>query len=359
MLGVLMEVHFRVDSSNTLGLGHLSRCLNLADRFGTLGHECKFFCRDLPGHFTSWVTERGHEAYILQDLVSVKKNIDEKEDYNLYLKSRYLLNTPDWIVVDSYLLGKEWEEFAKNSSSRLLVIDDFIDRPHSADLYLNQNLILSDTQSLERNGIKVERFLLGPQFALLSSEYSKLRKSSQPRSGFVEKIFVYFGGVDEKDYLTRSLKCIHNVFSDLVSVVLVAPEMGPNYQSVLNFCANHQNIQVFRAGASLANLMMESQLAIGACGSTTWERACLGLPSLGVAFSRNQALVAKNAGEAGACYILPESLSRFEIELSAKLTELKEFGLTKSWSEKCFEVCDGFGSQRIANEIASFNLTTI
>lgn len=348
-----MEVHFRVDSSNVLGLGHLSRCLNLADMLDSFGYTCTFFCRALSGNSTSWVTERGHEACILEGRSKLEKFIDEKDDYNLYSACSRSLSSPEWIVVDSYSLGKQWEVASKNSPSRLLVIDDFIDRPHSADLYLNQNLIKFDSSELEHNGISAKRFLLGPKFALLNSDYSDLRKLGQPRSGPIKKIFVYFGGVDEQDYLTRSLMCVASVFSNQVSVVLVAPEMGPNYRTVLEFCARYPNIEIFSGGGSLANLMMESQLAIGACGATTWERACLGLPALGVAFSRNQTLVAKNAGESGACYILPENHSEFESELCAKLTELKEFGLSKSWSERCFEVCDGLGAQRIASEMIS------
>ena len=351
-----MEIHFRVDSSTNLGLGHVSRCLNLADALAGYRHQSTFFCRDLPGSTVPWIKSRGHRARILKTSPETETEIeiDQLTDYELYVIERHDFPSPDWIVVDAYALGKEWELLAQSDHARVMVIDDFIDRPHNADLYLNQNIISLELRVLQSNDVKAKKNLLGPKFALLSSEYSELRKKAKVRSGRIRQVFVYFGGVDQQDYLTRSLKCLTEVFGDDISVVLVAPEMGPNLEAIHTYCREFENISIVDGGESLSRLMVDSQIAVGAFGATTWERASLGLPVLGVAISDNQNRVAENAEKTGVGVVLPSDDTGFELGLRKALLKLKKSGIGPSWSKRCFKVSDGLGSHRVAQAMISF-----
>ena len=349
-----MEIHFRVDSSSNLGLGHVSRCLNLADALECHGHKSVFFCRNLPGSPVRWIKSRGHRARTLKTSPESETEISQLADYELYAIERLDFPSPDWIVVDAYALGKEWELLAQSDVTRVMAIDDFIDRPHNADLYLNQNIVSLDLTVLKSNDVKAEENLLGPKFALLSSEYSELRKRAKVRNGRIRQVFVYFGGVDQQNYLTRSLNCLNDVFGKEVSVVLVAPEMGPSLKAIHAYCRAFENINVVGGGGSLARLMVDSQIAVGAFGATTWERASLGLPVLGVAISDNQKRVADNAKKTGVGIVLPSDETGFELSLRESLLELKTLGVAPSWSQQCFSVCDGLGSARVAQAMISF-----
>lgn len=349
-----MEIHFRVDSSSKLGLGHVSRCLNLADALAGYGHQSIFFCRDLPGSPVPWIKSRGHRARIIKTSSEKEIEIDQLTDYDLYTIERHDLPSPDWIVVDTYALGKEWELLAQSDHTRVMVIDDYIDRPHNADIYLNQNIISLELRVLQNNDVNAEKNLLGPKFALLSKEYYDLRKKAKVRSGRIRQVFVYFGGVDHQDYLTRSLKCLNEVFGNEVSMVLVPPVMGPNLEAIHTYCREFRNISVMDGGGSLSRLMVDSQIAVGAFGATTWERASLGLPVLGVAISDNQKRVAENAKKTGVGVVLPSDETGFELSLRESLLELKTFGIAPSWSQQCFKASDGLGSHRVVQAMISF-----
>lgn len=350
-----MEVHFRVDSSSSIGLGHMSRCLNLADGLASNGHSCKFFCRHLAGDSARWAAKRGFDSYYIdsRDFL-LAEVVDGRVDFELYRKCVPLGLEPDWIVVDSYAIDQTWELLAQKTPSKVLVIDDFCHREHCADVFVNQNLFTVDTSHALQKKIKADHYLLGPSYALLGSEYSELRQEVAPRSGLIRNIFVYFGGVDGDDHLTRSLKCLVEVFSADVNITLVAPESGPHYQRVQEFCAQFSNIHIFRAGESLAALMVKSDLSVGACGATTWERACLGLPTLAVPISDNQLLVAKNALDAGACRLLPSCEPAFEARMIDELLKLKKTGVSSSWSQACLNSCDGQGVRRVGEVMGAF-----
>ena len=44
------DIAFRLDASPEIGLGHLMRCLAIADRLQVAGAECHFLCYGLPTH---------------------------------------------------------------------------------------------------------------------------------------------------------------------------------------------------------------------------------------------------------------------------------------------------------------------
>ena len=105
-----------------------------------------------------------------------------------------------WILVDHYRLDSKWELIINNFSDKLLVIDDLADRNHNCDLLIDQNSFESRYDNLTPNNCKL---LLGPKFAILGSEFLKMRNKMKQRNGSCKKFLISFG-FDIKSYLQSS-----------------------------------------------------------------------------------------------------------------------------------------------------------
>ncbi len=75
-----MKIVIRVDSSEEIGFGHLSRCINLAEELRARGNDVTFVCRDLVGAAVSSLEERLFRTVLLpraSDTVSERTDAAE------------------------------------------------------------------------------------------------------------------------------------------------------------------------------------------------------------------------------------------------------------------------------------------
>lgn len=292
-----MNIAIRVDASTAMGTGHLVRCRTLGRALRQQGAAVRFICRANPGHAIDALREEG---FVVAALPEPEAPEDESadEDYARWLgvsQSRdadetiaALESRPDWLVVDHYGLDAEWEQRLRPHARRILVIDDLANRDHDCDALLDQNYNPdAEARYAERLPTEATR-LLGPRYALLGSEYAAYRREVGAHSGRVDRVLVFFGGTDPDNLTGRTLEALsHLAFAD----VAVDAVLGPNnpHREVLSRPAEARpGITLHAPRPHLADLMAAADLAIGAGGSTTWERCCLGLPSLVVSVADNQ-----------------------------------------------------------------------
>jgi spore coat polysaccharide biosynthesis predicted glycosyltransferase SpsG len=118
---------------------------------------------------------------------------------------------PEWIVVDHYGLDKNWEIEIGKLAKRLLVIDDFLGREHACDLFVNQNLLEHGSSELSINPLKPCKKLIGPRYALLTSEYREAHLMQSIRSGQIRRIFMFFGGMDNSNITQKAISAFIRV----------------------------------------------------------------------------------------------------------------------------------------------------
>ena len=145
--------------------------------------------------------------------------------------------------------------------------------------------------------------LLGPHYALLGSEYAQLHPLLSARTE-LRRVLVFFGGVDPDNLTGRALEALVDPSLAHLSADVVLARHSPHRQAVAELVALREKTTLHEPLPSLAGLIARADLAIGACGSTTWERACLGLPSLVVATSANQLAFAQALDQAGHLLLL-------------------------------------------------------
>lgn len=304
------RIVFRVDASLLMGSGHLMRCLTLAAALRARGALCQFITREHPGHLLAVIQSRKFEVATLKNATKPAWAASKKvaSDTELPIHAAWLGidwqtdseqtaaalqgQVADWLVVDHYALDQRWEEALAPHYRRLLVIDDLADRPHCADLLLDQNLgrAPQDYAALVPAYCKL---LIGPQYALLRPEFAALRPYSLARrqkQPAMRQLLITMGGVDQFNATGQVLQALQNCsLPPDCHITVVMGLNAPHLEALRNLAAQMPwQITVLVNINDMAQRMADSDLAIGAAGSTSWERCCLGLPTLMVVLADNQ-----------------------------------------------------------------------
>ena len=315
----------RCDASLLIGSGHVMRCRTLARELQRRGSEVFFLCRRQPGDLISMLQQE-FQALPLPEQASMDCTGLEGRDlykawlgcsqstdaaHTLKLLADVINITPSWLVVDHYGLDAAWEEQVRDglsgrvSSVRLFVIDDLADRYHQADLLLDQNFFGESTQQRYQYLVTAGcHCLLGPQHALLSSEYAQLHELVPPRSEIL-RVFIFFGGVDVENFTGRALKAMMDPAFKNIVIDVVLGSQSSHYEMVKNLVDKRPLTTLHAPLPGLAGLISRADLSIGGVGATTWERACLGLPSISIAIAENQIRVSQELADHGFIRLVP------------------------------------------------------
>lgn len=365
-----MNVVFRADASHQIGSGHVMRCLTLAGALTETGAICQFICRYHPGNLADYIRAKGYRCHVLtSDSEQADIAVTSREPAPLLhadwlgapwaidaTQTGTVLDTirPDWLVVDHYALDHDWEHTLQPYYQRLMVMDDLADRPHlNADILLDQTLGRQDSDYRALVN-PTTNLLLGAQYALLRPEFAAWREASLKRRDTPElkSILVNLGGVDKDNVTADVLQAL--VASELPADCEVTVVMGasaPHLTSVQQQAqASGLNIRVLSGVSNMAELMAHADFAIGAAGSTAWERCCLGLPSVMVVLAQNQQMIANELSRIGACDVIPAHA--ILTELPGLLHALSTSRL-KTMSEQIRAVCSGEGAALVTQTMRS------
>ncbi len=365
-----MNILVRVDSSIKIGTGHLMRCLTLANALQDQGHDVYFICRDLKGNINQSVVHQGHNLFLLPSpgkkfasqhddtthakWLEVQWQQDYKETSRVIQK---IIPQFEWLLVDNYALDYRWENLLRLYVNKIMVIDDIADRKHDCDIILDQNYYSNLNTRYDCFVPFTCRMLLGPKYAILRPEFLQERQNLPQRDFFIKRILVFFGGVDSSNETSKALKAIEILDKPDLNIDVVIGSSNPNKSKILKQCKSMPCVVCHDHVENIAEFMVKADLAIGAGGTTTWERCCLGLPSLVEILEENQIAIAEGIDEANAgrnCGIAqdvtPESLSEEILNLMTSTTLLSDC------SKASFNLVDGEGALRVTQAIQTGNI---
>ena len=347
------RILIRCDASLSIGSGHVIRCRTLArqlrrqsgDLIGLLEQE--FEVLPLPE-----LPLLNCEGLAGRDLYQAWLGCSQAQDAADCLQALGLFDISNvaWLVVDHYGLDASWEDLfleglPGEAPPKLLVIDDLADRPHQADLLLDQNFFGEATDHRYQGLVPTHcRQLLGPHFALLGQEYTQFYPMVPERME-LQRVLVFFGGVDSDNLTGRTLEALMDPALAHLTVDVVLGRESPHQQAVADLVAQRQCTTLHAPLPSLAGLIARADLAIGAGGSTTWERACLRLPSLVVAIAANQIPFAEALHQAGHLQLLGESSTVSPEQIRSALLARIADPVPKDAGG---DLTDGFGASRLA-----------
>lgn len=312
-----MQVVFRTDASSQIGTGHVMRCLTLADKLQWKGAFVQFVCREHPGNLCDLIQQQGFVVHRLPYSTQELNHANEQSSYERWLgeiwdkdadqTSNILRRTCtliDLMIVDHYGIDIRWEKRLRSVASKMMIIDDLANRAHDCDILLDQNLY--EHMEMRYDGIVPEHCLklIGPQYALLREEFLAARAYAKIKNGAIRRIFVFFGGSDPTNETVKALKALMLLNRTDMIVDVVVGRSNPRKEQIEVLCSRMPNTNFYCQINHIAELMMKADMAIGAGGSSTWERCSLGLPAITVTTADNQVEVTQAVAKAGAILYL-------------------------------------------------------
>lgn len=340
-IAVKLKTVIRCDASPEIGGGHVVRCLALARELCQHGYAILFLVRPGTLEAVPALAASGFETVVVDD--------DPRSWPDAVLAAAP--QGADWIVIDSNDAGAAEERLMRAAARRILVIDDLANREHDCDLLLDQNV--ARMPALYRPLVpETARVLLGPQFALLRPEFVLARAEAMARraqifaSGSpVRRVLVSLGMSDAGAATVGVVEAI--IASGLdVAVDVAVGSCAPTLPALRNLADANPTVSIHLDTDEMSALMANADIAIGAFGSTNWERCCLGVPSIIVATAEIQRPIAAALQQANAAILIEpcDVASR----LGPILKELSaDGGRAMRMSISAADLVDGKGAKRV------------
>ena len=304
----------RADASTAIGAGHVMRCLALAQAWQEAGGAACFAAVELPDGLAARLAA---ERIALRRLHAAPGSRADAEQTAAL--ARELGAT--WVVEDGYPFDADYQRNIKDAGLRLVAIDDYGHAGrYVADLVLNQNIYAAE--SLYPNRAPDTRLLLGTRYALLRREFSPWQAWQRTIAPIGRKILVTLGGSDPGNVTATVLEALLGVdLADLETIVVVGAG-NPHLATLEARLQGRPGFQLQYHVSDMPALMAWADIAISASGSTCWELAFLGLPSLLVVLADNQAPIADRLDACGAAINLGWHASLTSGAIAGAVTQL-------------------------------------
>jgi len=326
---------FRCDASATIGAGHVTRCLALAEALSGAGWCISFAIR--PGT-TATVSEIERGGYSLHEMP------DKATEEPAALRAS-CPDGVDLLVVDHYERDIHFEQACRGFACQILVMDDATGRRHDCDFLVDAAVT---DRSVYADAIPAQaRLLLGPAFALVRRSFVErraealLRRDGRP----VENILVSFGATDPRNVTSVALSALESTAEECAITVALSSQ-APHLDEIR--AKLHGQMQLILDG-DMSELMTLADLGIGAAGASSYERAVLGLPSIAVVAADNQRNLALLIGSVGAALLLDGISSEFCLRLERGIRALVEDSHKRNrMTRDAARLVDGNGPNRMA-----------
>ena len=322
------------------------RCIALAQTWQDRGGDVTFlsYCDSETLH--QRIIDEGFE------FIAIEKPYPDPDDLSSTLKvlsatSHELSATSPWLVIDGYHFTPNYQKAIRENGYRLLVIDDMAHLDHYyADILLNQNIHASSLRySCGRYTVK----LLGCEYVLLRREFLKYKDWEQEIPDKANKILVTIGGADPKNVTLKVLSGLNQLNVKDLEVKIVVGPSNPNIMNLQKELSQSPFSFEFLASVkNMPHLMTWADLSISAAGSTCWELAFMGLPSLIITVADNQIGIAEALQQAGAAIhlgwhdeITPNSITETLQKMLYNNERMEDI------SESGQRLIDGKGGKRI------------
>lgn len=334
----------RADASPRMGTGHVMRCLALAQAWRDAGGGTCFAVAEGAGAVEGRLAPEG---------IAVRRiaaSPGGADDACQLLQAAVDLGAA-WLVVDGYQFGAEYQRALKEAGARLLVIDDYGHAGHyHADSVLNQNLYADEGLYPRRDAHT--RLLLGPRYVLLRREFMKWRGWRRDVPEVASKVLVTLGGSDSGNVTLRTVAALQSPACEGLEAVVVVGPGNPHRAEVEAAVKEPGRVRVRVNVTDMPELMAWADFALAAAGSTCWELALMGLPSLLVVSAENQVRVASSCATAGTARDLGWHQGQTADGLARSLQGMAaDHAFRADAARRGPELIDGRGAERVVGAL--------
>lgn len=347
-------LYIRADADRNIGMGHVMRCIALGQRWMELGGKVSMLTSCRIKEVNRRVLEEGFELVQIpepfpdnSDVIVTMEYICEKGDVGSD-------NAP-WLIADGYHFSPEYHKRIRNAGIRLMIIDDMAHLPeYNADILLNQNIHADNFKYIcDEDAIR----LLGQGYSLLRAEFLKYRSFERKIPERVRNILVTLGGADKDNITVKVINALKQFEKDDLAIRVVAGHSNIHKEEL-----NHSiyqipaRFQVLSSVKEMPSLMAWADMAISACGSTCYELAFMGLPSVLLTVAENQNGIGERFHREGAALHIgsAKGLDRDAI-YDAVNSLLFDQSRREIMHGNCIRLVDGSGVTKIVEIINSFS----
>ncbi len=313
---------FRVDGSTGIGTGHVMRCLTLASLVQQHGVACVFASRNLTPSLALLIENGGHTCLLLNKKgpppsadqgeygrwLGTTEHFDAQSFLDVLRSKRSKFGEPLSVLVDHYGLGQSWEAEVHRKTGALVCVIDDLDRWHDCDILVDTTYGKSAVNYAGR--VPEEAVMLvGSQYALLRPDFAQMRNGALQRRNDraageapVANVLVTMGGGDQHNWSAWAASAIRPLAQEFaLHVHLLLGAAYPHEESLRAVSALYgAQMTIHRNVSEIAELLFRMDVCIGSAGSSTWERCCLGLPTINLILAENQRQICTELSSIGA-----------------------------------------------------------
>jgi UDP-2,4-diacetamido-2,4,6-trideoxy-beta-L-altropyranose hydrolase len=264
----MRNVYLRADGNSEIGLGHLIRCIALAQMIKN-DFNIHFVSRDAPSAIIQDISENGFRF----------TKIEQETDF------LNLLNERDIIIIDHYGLDSNYQEKIKLVGCKLVCIDDLHDKPFLADLIINHAPGVKTSDYIAKS---YTQFALGPKFSLIRPEFIKIALE-KPKHKINNKLMVCFGGSDFNNLTCKAIEALYkNLYFDQIFIIT---GLSFSYKNQLIKLIELDDRIVWHENQNaneMLHYMQECQYVLAPASSIAYEILAAGCTWLGGYYVENQ-----------------------------------------------------------------------
>jgi UDP-2,4-diacetamido-2,4,6-trideoxy-beta-L-altropyranose hydrolase len=359
-----MRVAIRTDGSARIGLGHLQRCLSMARALEARGASVSFVVRDLGVDVRRVLGDRatlrllpvpGVDAAPIQAADTPPHAAWAKVEWRrdaLETAQMLAADPPDWVVVDHYAFDRRWhDDVRRRLGCRIAVIDDLADRNLAPDLLLDHNLHPDHAVKYRERLPAGTPCCFGPRFALLGPNYEAAPRY-QVRNE-VRSIGIFLGGTDPAQLSPTALDACRDGTGFTGPIEIASTGANPGLGALRDAAARIDGVTLTVDQADLAAFFARHDLQIGAGGGATWERCCIGAPTIGIVCADNQLHSMPHLHALGVLDMVETPGRTWDTVTAADIARtvaraIDEPPRRRQLSERSRALVDGHGAQRVA-----------
>jgi UDP-2,4-diacetamido-2,4,6-trideoxy-beta-L-altropyranose hydrolase len=332
-----MKAVFRADASAEIGGGHMMRCLALASKLRAAGADLLFVVNPEASTTSPALLKAGHPVEI----------VAAGSPVGLEALRRHWPGGADLAVVDHYGFAEAEEKVLRRAARAVAVIDDLADRRHDCDLLIDTG---GERKDADYRGSVPEacRLLLGPAYAMLRDEFAWARPLAlERRGGTAKRALVSMGLTDPHGISGKIVRELVRAAPGLAIDCVLAGQ-SPSHAMIAGLVKSGADIACHIDPPSMAALMVEADIAVGAAGTTVWERCCLGLPGVVVGIAGNQRANAAMLDARGAAAVAGADPEEIAAAVSGLLRDDRK---RQAMSANAAAICDGQGAAKVVDAI--------
>lgn len=323
-----MKAFFLADGNDIIGMGHVMRCVALAEAMLERNISVQFASRYKFG--IDFLKTKNFKVFKYTEIRDLQNKLSDLQY--------------DFIIIDDYSVNKEFFEFFRQFTKKLVYIDDLNLFDYSVDIIINTAI---GAKNINYNFNSNKKYLLSVKYCILRKEFRQT--IIKPVNETIHNILITTGGSDRYNMTLELTKFLTNKLSNqnINYHIIVGPAF--NNIEILNsmeFERNH--ITLYKSPNNIAEIMSNCDIAVSAGGNTLYELCSCGIPTIAFIYADNQIEFVKNFESTG-CICNIGYYNALDYKYFDNI--LYNYDFRKEMSAKQCKLLDGYGVYRIIDEL--------